>query len=315
MVVAIRSEDSDAPRFRAFVDGTWQHFQMSDDERKEEFLRRSLGGDLAGVRELLHRHPELGTHSGTSIHPLIAEFVAQKSGHCYRADDLKIADLFISKEVRDFRDAVVEDRVEAARELLHARPDLVAAEFTAGRGIGRAIHHWKSIEMAKTLLDCGANLNELNSLQESPLSLQLRFGTIAAVAFLLEQGADPNIGEGAHLPSADMRTRIELLLEHGWDINRGQLLHDANHGFGSRVQTWLSYGANPNVTTADGKTALHLLGSRGTGRAAIRALAGAGADLQARDNAGKTAIDYARAANQNVAAQEIESLIRQQSEP
>lgn len=55
------------------------------------------------------------------------------------------------------------------------QPGLVAAEFTAGRGIGKAIHFWTSVEMAKLLLEFNVNVNvnvdALHSIAESPVSL------------------------------------------------------------------------------------------------------------------------------------------------
>ena len=129
------------------------------------------------------------------------------------------------------------DQIDTVVSFLVGQPRWVHAESTAGRGIGRAIHHWSSFEIARILLDSGANIDALNSRGESSLTVQLRFGTVEGAKFLLDHGANPNIGDGRHLPTNEMVTLSELLLKHGWDINRGQLLHDANHGFGSRVQT------------------------------------------------------------------------------
>ncbi|MYF30374.1 MAG: hypothetical protein F4029_11050 [Gammaproteobacteria bacterium] len=132
---------------------------------------------------------------------------------------------------------------------------------------------------------------------------------------LLERGADPNLGPIKFMPSAAMAEAIPLLLRHGWDIDQGAgdrtlLHHDANHGHGAKVRILLAHGADPNVLDAAGRTPLHLLGARGTGRDAIRALARAGADLHVRDDAGHTPLDYARRAGQRSAERELLRLDR-----
>ena len=65
--------------------------------------------------------------------------------------------------------------------------------------------------------------------------MQLRFGTLEGVRFLLDRGANPNLGGLKHTPSASMAEAVELMIRHGWDINervggRTLLHHDANHG-------------------------------------------------------------------------------------
>ena len=210
--------------------------------------------------------------------------------------------------VRSFRDAVLNDQFDSVQYQLRSQSKLIHSEFVAGRGIAQAIHHWKSRSVATVLVHAGADLEVLTTLGESPLTMQLRFGTIEGVRFLLEEGVSPNHGSGGHMPSASMTERIELLLAHGWDINNGQMLHDANHGHGARVMTWLKYGANPNARNEFGQTAIHLFAARGTGRDVIRALVEAGADISARDHKGNTPLDLARLASQQTAAQLLISL-------
>ncbi len=135
--------------------------------------------------------------------------------------------------------------------------------------------------------------------------MQLRFGTIESVRFLLERGANPNNGYTKFMPSDTMTDLIELLLAHGWDINNNGMLHDANHGLGSRVRIWLRYGADPNAKRADGQTALHLFAKRGVGSEAIRALIKAGADINARDNEGNAPLDLAMLAKRQTASREL----------
>ena len=59
------------------------------------------------------------------------------------------------------------------------------------------MHHWKSIAMAEVLLHFGAEIDTLNSLDESPLTTQRQFGSTEAARFLLQRGANPNLGASA----------------------------------------------------------------------------------------------------------------------
>ena len=264
--------------------------------------------DVAGATAWIEAHPDEAEPPAYEAHPLLQKFVETNHGRLHQKAHLEIADLLTSELVCAFRDSVIAYQVDEITQWLCQDPGLTKAEFAAGRGIGNAMHHWKSIEMAEGLLQVGAEIDTLNSLNETPLTVQLRFGSIEASRFLLEKGANPNLGASAHLPSDSMQARIELLLANGWDIDRGHLLHDANHGHGTRIQSWLRNGADPTVADANGQTPLHLLAARGKGREAIRALAEAGADLEAKDLSGKTPLDLALTANEQAAAETLKSL-------
>ena len=282
----------------------------------ESFLAAFTRGDLAAARAFIESHPAIARYDGYEAHPLLSEFVARNCGHCYKTSHRTIADLLIPIRVRSFRDAVISDRVEDVRAQLAADPRLARAEFTGGRGIAQAIHHWRSIPVAELLLDRGADVDALTTVGragETPLMMQLRFGTQEGVRFLLERGANPNLGGLKHSPSRSMADALKLLLQHGWDINervvgRTLLHHDANHGHGSRMRLLLEHGADPNIEDAAGRTALHLVSARGTGSEAIRALVEAGARVDARDHEGRTPLDLASSARSQAAARALVEL-------
>ena len=89
---------------------------------------------------------------------------------------------------------------------------------------------------------------------------------------------------------------------------RTLLHHDANHGHGAKVRVLLDHGADPNARDGVGRTALHLVAARGAGRDAIRALVRAGADIEILDESGNTPLDYARRAKRRTAERELVSL-------
>lgn len=278
------------------------------DDDTQQFISAFAQGDVESCKKMLASHSEWMQDHGYQAHPLLSAFVLQNQGQCYRADHLEIADLLIPSDVLDFRRSVLQDNLQDVVNQLESRPNLIHSRFTAGRGIAQAIHHWPSIEIGKLLLDAGADIESLTTLGETPLTIQLRFGSVEGVKFLLEQGANPNRGEKGFMPSESMQERVELMLSHGWDINNGELLHDANHGHGKRVQIWLKYGADANVANSEGKTALHLLAIKGVGREAIHALVDAGAKLDSQDNQGNRPLDYARIAPRKSALRELLSL-------
>ncbi len=278
-------------------------------------------GDIDSAKTYVVTHSHLAHYNGYQPHPLLIEFVSRNCGHCYRPAHRAIADLMIPERVRNFRDEVMADRIENVQSLLAEDSQLVQSEFTGGRGIAQAIHHWRSIPVGRLLLDSGANINALNTVGcagESPLMMQLRFGTLEGVRFLLDRGANPNLGGLKHTPSASMAEALELLIRHDWDINervdeRTLIHHDTNHGHGGRVRLLLDHGANPDITDTSGRTALHLVSARGVGTETIRALVEDGANLYARDHEGRTPLDFAVSARSQAAFRTLSELGAQRS--
>ena len=167
----------------------------------DEFLSLFSKGDVDGAKALLNRYPELATHDQYTAHPLLRSFVDKNDGHCYKDSHMRIADLLSPSSVRAFRDDILKNRLEDVQEKLQSDPNLIHAEFTAGRGIAQAIHHWQNISIGEILIKAGADIETLTTRGESPLTMQLRFGTAEGVRFLLENGANANNGVGGHRPA------------------------------------------------------------------------------------------------------------------
>lgn len=269
---------------------------------RHEFLKCFRAGDVASAAQLLESVPNVLREAEYEAHHLLRAFVDSNSGHCYKKAHLRIAGMLIPLRVRAFRDAVVDDGVEAVRAILSDDPELVVAEFTAGRGIAQAMHHFRSVNMAAVSLDAGANIDArttVHHIGDTPLGIQLRFGTVETAQFLLSRGANPNGGLLKFMHTKSMSVLVPLLLEHGWDIDEGRgvrtlLHHDAAHRHKEKLQILLSHGADPNALDANRRTALHVIAARGKPTSAIRLVAEAGAKLDAKDCDGKTPLDYAR---------------------
>jgi len=276
---------------------------LSLDGVEDELLSCFRNGNVSGAKELLKEHR--GILGETYLaHHVLRMFVDGNSGHCYKKSHLEIADLLIPSTIKHFRDAVLADDIPTVKKRIREEPQLVSAEFTAGRGIAQPIHHFESVEMAEVLVESGADVNArttVHHLGDTPVGLQARFGKVEGVKYLLEQGANPNGGLLKFMGTDAMPVLIPLMVKHGWDINEGScartlIHHDAAHGHGRKVCLLLAHGADANARDANGRTALHLLAERGSGDAAIRALFEAGASLDAKDKDGMTPLDLARKA-------------------
>jgi uncharacterized protein len=87
-------------------------------------------------------------------------------------------------------------------------------------------------------------------------------------------------------------------------LQHADLLYSANAGLWLDVHACLKNGADPNVCTDKGTTAL-MLASRAGNADAVKALVAAGADLNAQNSFGSTALIYACSENRADVAHEL----------
>ena len=121
------------------------------------------------------------------------------------------------------------------------------------------------------------------------------------VRVLLEAGADPDDGWAPtsrfgdslyHSVEAEDPACTRLLLEHGAAVDRTMALaHALDFDRLERVRLLLDHGADPNEGTEG--TCLHHAVKRGRGPEFVRLLVGRGADLDAKDDDGRTAYAHA----------------------
>ena len=141
-------------------------------------------------------------------------------------------------------------------------------------------------EVIKKLIDKGQNPNDLPARRANPLEIAAEFGNADAAQVLIDHGAPINYSDRAHTPP----------------------LFHAIQGNNVEMAEWLiGKGANVNQVSEDTHwTPLMMAAGRSNGEM-IKMLLSKGASLDARDSQGKTALDYARQAGNEDAAQALES--------
>ena len=149
-----------------------------------------------------------------------------------------------------------------------------------------------------------------------PLVDAIKMGDSAMVRRLIADGADPNAGETdgtTALHWAARRDDVEaasLLLEAGADVDAANrygvtpLLLASENGT-AMVETFLAAGADPNVASPEGETPL-MLSARADSAAAVLALGGAGAEIDATEGwRGQTALMWAASQDSATAARAL----------
>lgn len=153
------------------------------------------------------------------------------------------------------------------------------------------------------LLENGADVNAKNDSGNTPLHKAMQLPYVDIVQLLLEWGADVSalnddgntpLHEAVRQGREDATEAVELLLGKGASVaavNRdGETpLHIAVvFGFPESVALLLTHGADPNATAPHLRTPLHTAALLGSNPATFGELISAGADVDARDEAGDT---------------------------
>lgn len=198
-----------------------------------------------------------------------------------------------------------------------------AAVDTRGPGgitaLGLAVHDAGKV---RTLLAAGARVDARTDRGMTPLALAASAGTLETIQLLLAAGADPKATDQEGSPlllfaaATGDEQKVQALLRGGADP------HATMHGIGfvhiaawigdrDMVQLALAAGADPNTRSQepDRSTPLHNAAADGQ-FAAVAALVAGGAEVDAQDGDGMTALAWAarvRRGNDHIAAVLLEA--------
>ena len=184
---------------------------------------------------------------------------------------------------------------------------LSSAEAVRSRAMAMALHHAAEnghIIRAHGLIAAGAALEARNEDGKTALMLAAEYNHTSIVRALLTAGADKeatdNEGNTALMLAAQRgeTCSMQALLDAGADKNAADdtgttVLHKAV-GYPNAIRILAAAGANLEARGGDGKTALIHAADNRYGEECVYELIAAGAELDAQDNEGSTALHLAR---------------------
>ncbi|KAK3248364.1 hypothetical protein CYMTET_42167 [Cymbomonas tetramitiformis] len=168
------------------------------------------------------------------------------------------------------------------------------------------------VEMLRELVDKGAEVDAEDGKGRTALTVALAFGQEAAARALLEAGAGVNAGTGQRpLHATAKKGMVEMvreLVDKGAEVDaedgevRTALTVALAFGQEAAARALLEAGAGVNAGT--GQRPLHAVAKKGM-EEMVRELAGKGAEVDAEDGEGRTALTVAVAFGQEAAARAL----------
>ncbi|MHC4777564.1 MAG: ankyrin repeat domain-containing protein [Planctomycetota bacterium] len=166
------------------------------------------------------------------------------------------------------------------------------------------------LEETIKLLDGGADVDSRDAEKQTPLMVACEGGEVGLVRLLLERGADVNAreedGETPLMKAASYEELecVKALFEFGPDLDAGETYGGQTALMRTEtpeiIEALLDAGANLEARDETGQTALAAAANLGWD-AKVQVLLDRGADLEARDNSGNTPLEVAQEAGEEVA--------------
>ena len=194
--------------------------QTAANTPEQEFFDSMKKGDAAHVEAMLRQQPALlkATYRNGITPVLFAVYTKHRD----------MAELLITKfgVEPNFFESTATGRIERVREMLKKDPSLIHAWSADG---WTALHlNFNNIEMARLLMDAGAdlNVNSRNKLNATPLQGAAANNWIELAKLYLSRGANVNCRSGDGIsPLAEAAANgfldfANLLIQNGADINQ-----------------------------------------------------------------------------------------------
>lgn len=198
--------------------------------------------------------------------------------------------------------AVLHDFTQGVEFLLENEPNHVFAKDESNRTV---LHYARTPQMARNLLEAGAEIDPMDSEGHTPLFMAASRGDVGVVGFLLNSTPKPDVhaqdclGQNMLHAGFEHLPVLELMLEHKvnpnvFASNGTPLALTTDSNFLDNAKLLIEAGAQPNMWTRFENSPLYLAcQSAENSLGLIKLLISNGADLLAHDDYGITALHVA----------------------